>query len=250
MKRSAYPNTQSAAHALRDWINEGHYLATRLSAQPYNRFEPLYTYWWLVPSTDWPAYHHSKFFFHALDARCVLYTGIYVEKGLSPVVAAAYPTGRKFIMNRDWAWHRVLAALRAGEMTEAVVAVAQRTGLPVCVEVDAGYVEDPGSYDPQALPMDWNWAVFDTQDGALELTDSGLSRGNLFAALVKSPDLPTLAKAMAEIPGADWTWVNFKMGTRLEMAPLVPDAESLPADAWDAPVIWEKCLQPWKPWIF
>jgi hypothetical protein len=135
-------------------------------------------------------------------------------------------------------------------MTEAVVEVAQRTALPVCVEVDAGYVEDLGSYDPQAPPMDWNLAVFDTQDGALELVHSDLSRGNLFAALVESRNLPALAAAMAKIPGADWTWINFKMGTRLEMAPLVPDGESLPANAWDASATWEKCLQPWKPWIF
>ena len=249
MKRCAYPNTQSAAHALRDWINEGHHLATPLSARPYNFYEPLYTPWWLFPSTDWPAFHHSKFFFHSHAARRVLYTGIYVEKGLSPAVAAAYPSGRKFVMNEDWAWHRILAALKTSKMTEAVAKVAQRTALPVCVEIDAGYVEDPGSYDPQAPPMDWNLAVFNSLDGTLELAESDLSRGNLFAALVESAGLPALAGAMAKIPGTDWTWINFKMGTRLEMAPLVPDGQSLPADAWDAPFIWEKCLQPWKPWI-
>ena len=153
-------------------------------------------------------------------------------------------------MNEDWTWHQILGALKASEMTEAVKEVAQRTASPVCVEIDAGYVEDPGSYDPQAPPMDWNLAVFDTRDGELELTNSDLSRGNLFTALVESADLQALAAAMEQIPGADWTWINFKMGTRLEMAPLVPDGESLPTGAWDAPIIWEKCLQPWKPWIF
>jgi hypothetical protein len=34
------------------------------------------------------------------------------------------------------------------------------------------------------------------------------------------------------------------------MAPLIPDGESLPADAWDAPILWVGCLQPCKPWIF
>jgi hypothetical protein len=43
---------------------------------------------------NWPAYHHSKFLFHAHDANRVPYTGIFVEKGLSPAVAAAYPSCR------------------------------------------------------------------------------------------------------------------------------------------------------------
>ena len=37
-----------------------------------------------------------------------------------------------------------------------------------------------------------------------------------------------------------------KFGVRLEMAPPIPDGESLFADAWDTLVLWERCLRPWE----
>jgi hypothetical protein len=46
-------------------------------------------------------------------------------------------------MNKDWAWHRILAAWQADELTQAVVEIAQRSALPVCVEVNAECFEDP-----------------------------------------------------------------------------------------------------------
>jgi len=137
----------------------GHHLAAQLSARPYNFYEPLYTQWWLFPSNDWPAYHHSKFFFHATTPiACSIPASM--SRRVCPGGGRRLSTGRKFVMNKDWAWHRILAALQADKMTEAVVEVAQRTALPVCVEVDAGYVEDPGSYDPKPRRWTGTWPSF------------------------------------------------------------------------------------------
>jgi hypothetical protein len=115
--------------------------------------------------------------------------------------------------------------------------------------VDAGFAQDPGSYDPHASPMVGSRAAFDTTDGELALVDSTLG-GIAFEHVVESQDLKALAGSLEVLPSVDWTWINLCLGVRLEMAPLVPDRHSLPADAWDASAIWEKCLQPWKPWIF
>jgi hypothetical protein len=249
MPKSAYPNTQSAAYAMRDWINDGHRLAKRLTARPWNFYEPTNTDWWLIPSTEWPAYRHAKLFFRAREANRVLYTGFYVEKGLSPRVAAAYPTGKKLIMQSDWTWHVFFEQLAGAGVTSTITSLATHSESSVRIELFAHLVEDPGSYDPYAPPMDYSRVAFDTWGDSLTLVDSVL-QGKMFAQVVESKTLSALTQALAYFPDADWTWVNLSLGIRLEMAPLVLDGHSLPADAWDASAIWEKCLQPWKPWIF
>lgn len=244
----AFPNTQSAAYALHEWINENHFVAKRLTARPWNRYEPLNTDWWLVPSTGWPVYRHSKFFFRPRDNGRVLYTGFYVEKGLSPKIAAAYPTGKRLIMGDDWAWHRFFDSLGSGVVAAAITSVNTGSGLPVRLEVDAHFVEDPGSYDPYAPPMDHSRAAFDTADGSLNLVDSVL-QGAMFEQVVQCQDVTELAGALKRLPDADWSWVNVNLGVRLSMAPLVPEDSSTAQSGWDAPAIWERCLMAWKQWI-
>jgi hypothetical protein len=248
MKSSAYPSTQSAAYALHEWITDNHLVAQRLTARPWNHYEPLNTDWWLIPSTEWPAYRHAKVFFRARDANRVLYTGFYLEKGLSPRVAEAYPTGKKLVMQENWAWHTFFDALAREDVTLAITSIFAQSGLPVRIELHAHLVEDPGSYDPYAPPMDQSWAAFDTQDGSLRLVDS-VQQGRMFEQVVASQAIPDLVEALAHLPNSDWTWVNLNLGVRLKMAPLVPGRESVPMDTWNATIIWERCLLPWKPWI-
>ena len=71
----------------------------------------------------------------------------------------------------------------------------------------------------------------------------------MFDQVVESQDVAELAVALEQLPNADWSWINVNLGVQLDMAPLVAGGNSTADDAWDAPIIWEKCLQPWKPWI-
>lgn len=54
-----------------------------LTARPWNRFEPDASLWWLVPSTDWPAYRYGKLYFDWLDKNdfSVMSCGLHVERG-------------------------------------------------------------------------------------------------------------------------------------------------------------------------
>ena len=248
MDNCAYPNTQSAAYDVRRWINEGHHLAKRVTARPFNFREPLRTHWLLIPSSEWPAYHHAKYCFRYHEGNSLLYTGFYVEKGLSPAVAEAYPTGRKLVMGESWAWHRFYASLKAGGLAPVFAQVAQACGQPVRLEVDGGFVEDPASYDPYAPPMDWNRASFDSSDGQLHLVESEL-KGSTFEEVVACQDLVALASVLARLQHSDWVWINLNAGGRFEIAPLMPGSEEVAGDTWDAPLIWQRCLRRWKPWL-
>lgn len=100
-----YPNTQSATTAVHRWIKRSG-VPLELTARPWNRFEPLNTEWWLIPSTEWPAYRHGKFFFKTRNKDRDLYCGLFVEKGLDPSIAVAFPTGKRLVMDNTWTWHR------------------------------------------------------------------------------------------------------------------------------------------------
>ncbi len=243
----AYPNTQSASYAVDHYIREELDLPRKLTARPWNRFEPINTEWWLIPSTDWPAYHHGKFFFHAQDDGRDLYCGFYVEKGLDPSITAAFPTGKKLVMEKDWSWHRVLADMESGALNAPVLEIAKRSGCCVLLEVDGGFVDDPASYDPYAPPMDRSYLAFESDGTTLRQIWSEL-HGSQFAHLSPCESLPELARAISQVRQLEWTWIDLYIGLELEMAPLEHDPQR-GSDLWEAPELWEKCLAPWLPWV-
>jgi hypothetical protein len=77
-----------------------------LTPRPWNRFDPDETLWWLVPSTEWPAYHHGKLVFSNERAPAgEIFAGLNVEKGFGEIAARAYPkTQRTQLLGHGWAW--------------------------------------------------------------------------------------------------------------------------------------------------
>jgi hypothetical protein len=63
-----FRNIQEMARAVRESAEllEGR----RYSPRPWNRFEPVNTDWWIVPSTDWPAYRYGKGMFKPSMRSC------------------------------------------------------------------------------------------------------------------------------------------------------------------------------------
>jgi hypothetical protein len=98
-----YRNANTLAHAVNNAVGE------RYSPRPYNRFSPDDTVWWLVPSTDWPAFRYAKLFFDSRPEDVPggakgIYCGVNVEKGLSLKVKDFYPN--ELIQSFQWAWER------------------------------------------------------------------------------------------------------------------------------------------------
>jgi len=233
-----------AVATLHRWIKRSG-VPLELTARPWNRFEPLNTEWWLIPSTEWPAYRHGKFFFKAHNDNRDLYCGLFVEKGLDPSIAAAFPTGKRLVMDNTWTWHRLLAEIESGIMDAALLETTEHCHFPLHLVIDGGFVEDPGSYDPYAPPMDWNYVTFESDGTTLQ---HKASTGDQFAHLSTCRDLMELARAIRGIPHLEWTWIDFHVGVELEMAPLERDAGRT-SNAWDASALWHECLAPWRSWV-
>jgi hypothetical protein len=244
--KCAYPNTQSVANTVQRWIQHAG-VPLELTARPWNRFEPVNTEWWLIPSTAWPAYRHGKLFFAARNDNRDLYCGLFVEKGLAPSVGVAFPTGNRLVMDRDWIWHRLLTEVESGMLGAAALETVERSGRPLLLDVDGGFVEDPASYDPDAPPMDWNRIIFESDGTRLRHVSSEF-KGDQFAHLTECKGWPELAHAIKQIPHLDWTWIDFHVGVELEMAPLEHNPQYA-SGAWGASEIWAKCLAPWRPWV-
>jgi len=155
-----FANVQALAHEMREIAELVSGL--NVSPRPWNRFEPKNTRWWLVPSTDWPGYHHGKLSFDPKDEKAnVLYCGFDIEKGFAPIVGEGYPSTRRrnLIMRNSWTWHRFMKDLAGGVVADVVQEVADRTGKSLRLEFRADYASDPDDFDPEA-PLDTR-IVFD-----------------------------------------------------------------------------------------
>ena len=67
--------------------------AGRLIRRPYNHFQPTMTSWWLVPSNELPFFKFGKFGFSWDEkVRDTISCGLYLSKGLDPMLKAVYPS--------------------------------------------------------------------------------------------------------------------------------------------------------------
>jgi hypothetical protein len=70
-----------------------------LVARPWNIYEPETSLWWLVPSSDWPAYKYGKLFFDWADQRRKsIWVGFHSEKGTKAALIAWTLTGERWLV--------------------------------------------------------------------------------------------------------------------------------------------------------
>jgi hypothetical protein len=142
---------QDLAHGI------NHQLRMGLTPRPWNLFKPSDTFYWLVPSTDWPAYRHGKFAFSmttdhprkallgiddALLHTEEFFAGLNIEKGFGEMATAVDPTLRrkKQIMDAGWLWFDVVDRNGAARFGRMLAAVSHTASLELFVV--SSYVHD------------------------------------------------------------------------------------------------------------
>ena len=217
---SDFRTAQSLAHAISEIAS------VKLTPRPYNRFTPDDTIWWLVPSSEWPAYRFGKLFFEPRVERILgrssgsIYFGFYVEKGLSPVVGQIYPP--TWVMHADWFWTEFLDRLHSG--------------LPACpteriITISAGPVRPPergreqvGELVPsQEEDFKASRLFFVTRGGIeIELVDKDLNPAHaditehLATSIAAANTTARLDSALRDLPSwFDWAWIDVLVGTTL-----------------------------------
>ena len=241
-----YPNPAAAANAVKRW-SDGHATSPMLVARPWNRFDPYQSQWYLVPSADWPAYRYGKFWFGRSAGGNRLSCSYYVEKGLDPALSAVFPKGRKFIMGKNWLWHHVVSDIESGVFEQAATEVVRLSSQELTLELEGGYIEDPGSYDPQGPRPNWNRLVFGWREGELNLLESDTPDAHL-ATLQPVKSLTALVRRIGAMEASGWTWIDLRLGLQFDIETSDPNL-ALEGSPWTVEQLWRRCLEPWMPWV-
>lgn len=234
--------------------------ARAFSPRPWNRFEPENTDWWIVPSTDWPAYRHGKGMFRSTQnfpeqVLCCLN----VEKGFDRVVGEAFPKviSAGQVIDAGWLWSAFLAGLTDGSIAQAAQSVEEETGGDVILEISAWYPRDHEGFEPYSLSLDETLSETECrspEDAGLiwygvagdELHNLGhRCLGDITKPLANCHRLDGLAKALQADPKLSWAWLDVYLGV---LVTLLPEGDQ-PGDHWEADRVWDQLFRPWLRWI-
>ncbi len=221
----------------------------RLTARPFNPFDPHKTAWWLVPSTAQP--HHKFGRFHFMfdpQASSTLLCGLHLHKGLDPSLAPVFSSkrGKALLMDESWAWPKFSAAAADGALERMLAAASERLPLPLLIDIDGGYVTEPSEFDP------YSETRIKSDFYRFEMTSGGrvaVGRSDRKAFILKlhqADTVTSLGVALRTLGNDPWLWLGVSIYARFTPKPLA--AASNGAE-WDARRTWEDFLALLAPWI-
>ncbi len=203
-----------------------HQLRLGLTPRPWKLHEPADTLWWLVPSTDWPAYRHGKLVFSlakdsprkpllGLDDELIavdgIFAGLNIEKGYGRVAIAVDPALRRKtaqIVDEGWAWWRVVdgkdGTTRFGKMLAALSA-SNRAYLYVV----SSYVHDRES----DVHPERDAVVFSCDSASLRAVLNNNFPVDVLRGIEKATNFATLAARLRTID--DYHWVDLYVGAHV-----------------------------------
>ncbi len=239
----AFRNNREVARAIISFIKESESNPrSSFTLRPFNRFDPEHTDWWIVPSSEWPAYKFSKFCFHRRprSPEGLLYVGYYVEKGLGRKLHKwVHP---RYIMGNDWFWHRFVSLAKEGSVEETAKEVCKSVGTSVHILIEVYAFNRVPEYDRQpnepsdqvefALRFpDFEWDLFRPAQNVLAPTN-------------ESDGIRSLVQQIEDLQNdLDFYWLDWIIGVRFRYG-----QEDSPG--WRAPDLWSRVLKFWMPFGF
>lgn len=204
-----------------------------LVARPYNRFKPEETIWWLVPTTDWPAYHLPKIIISKeKDEYCL---GLYVEKGHGYVVATVDESKKikSSIMDKSWFWDKFCEEIKK-EDSKLNKMLEKMIDYKIYVNIELSYVNyNREESMKEGLPLSDFKAgeikfLINKED--IELISKKPNPENqditkLIEVLFECKNLTEVVNQINNFDQIEWTWCDFSIWTELEST--VSDQEIL-----------------------
>ena len=194
-----------------------------LTPRPWQHQAPDDTLWWLVPSSDWPAYRHGKFVFSlAKDGprkaligfnddvieASKLFAGVNVEKGYGRVATEVDPVLRRKtdqVLDPGWLWYRLTEGPGPRQFAQILGAVSAKATLHLYVV--SSYVHDRES----EVQRERDAIVFScSASGITTLLSNGFPVGVL-RGCTGATDFVQLARGLREVD--DYHWVDIYAGT-------------------------------------
>ncbi len=242
--QTVFENNDKAAHAVYDHLNRLTPSPNRFTLRPHNFYAPEFTYWWFVPSTDWPAFRYGKLTLHRwpIDNPQAMYAGIYVEKGLGKQLLGMPGVQQNRIIQADWFWHEFVRRVRDREVELTIAEVLERSRGPVVICVDAyhfNHIPKEDSEHPLSAPDDWTEFLVHSKEDNLHVGQPG---SEILAQLKTCIDISELIERIQAMKDLDFYWIDVFIGVRLQYG-------TTTTGNWGASEIWNKALQPWATWV-
>lgn len=230
-----YISAQDAATAVGGAVRQAD--AKHCTVRPYNRFQPEESDWWIIPSRDFPAFHHGKYFFssHRADSPGGVYIGLKVEKGFGGVARGVVSPA--LVMNDDWIWSRFIDDLGSGKIMEAGRVLERTANVPVLLRIEAALAQDRSADSDRPFG---DLLCFEVSDGLLRATQHQSVRGML-DGVASAASASEIASRLRSLPDLDWTWVSLWIGGMFRLGG--------PGNGMGAREVADCVLRPWSQWF-
>lgn len=239
-----YPSVRKAALDIYNSIAAPK--SKKYTARPYNRYSPENSLWWLIPSTEWPAYKHGKITIFE-ERYGELFFGINIEKAIGHEAAACYQSkkAQKIIMDNEWCWYDFLEGLKGGSIAGAMNIIQENTnGLPLHFSLSGHVIDDPALFDPYSGysygdQVNWNYKSGDLI--------SVIQPKNFFYPLKDVNRIDDLLESINQINELNWLWIDFYAGVFLENH-ATPESDKT-KQYYNGYMIWQQIIEPWEAWL-
>lgn len=196
-----------------------------LTPRPWQIYEPTDTHWWLVPSTDWPAYRHGKFIFSlakdsprkalvglndSLIEADKIFAGLNIEKGYGHVateVDASLKLKAAQIIDNDWLWFTLVEGNGPTRFSKLLAAVSATETLHLYVV--SSYVHDRES----AVQPERDALMFSCHSAGISAVLHNHFPIGVLRGIHKATNFVILADRLKKID--DYHWVDIYVGTYL-----------------------------------
>lgn len=187
-----------------------------LTLRPWNRFEPDVSDWWLVPTTEWPAFKYAKVFIsHPELVDRDFYLSLHVEKGLGNEYVEAYPgpKSRRQQMKDDWAWHGLIHDLSNGSNQSEILAMSKAGKVEPVIFIEGMYAPDADSFDPYLYDYkkDQYYIVVGLKENVLEIISSSVE-AQLLGRIDTVDSFDDLSYSLKKLTDNPWIWINYHVG--------------------------------------
>jgi hypothetical protein len=186
-----------------------------LTARPYNRFEPAESYWWLVPSSDWPAFKYGKYIINPIPGTDKFEVGFDLEKGHSSDILQVYgdTKGNKAqVMDDTWAWRDLIPkkfALIKTKFTN-VEAIGLASKLKIIAEPYDSSRGDPESANQiksSSITLAFHNDTFSVESTSTDdQPDTDIT--DLISNIKQDPSLESLLELVADFDKQGWHWLS------------------------------------------
>ncbi len=200
-------STNTVSHRIQDELKRIGF--DYFTLRPWNCYRPENTLWWLVPSTEWPAYKYGKIVIFKTDNSDNFRVGFVFEKGFSTKAGQILSSGKakKFCTKLDWIWNDMLNDIQSGKFEENLSAISKSLNMPLKILIQVSGINEKEASEGGNADLDLSNVIEFSYNGSRiecikEHTKGEMSR---YSSTNSMAGILNMLKA----EDMEWFWIDF-----------------------------------------